>query len=92
MIVSWMSEFNGGFNQDFFIQYRADDKEIWTTTGPVEDASGKKMHYSLYELESTKQYFVRMFSRNKIGDSNITNITVSRTFSKYTFGNMLLVC
>ncbi|XP_052079794.1 uncharacterized protein LOC127717955 [Mytilus californianus] len=80
MIVSWMSEFNGGFNQKFFIQYRADDTEIWTTTDAVEDGSENKMHYSFYELVSTKQYFVRMFSRNKIGDSNITNITVSRTF------------
>lgn len=87
-----MSEFNGGFNQNFFIQYRADDKEIWTTTGPVEDASGNKMHYSLYDLISAKQYFVRMFSRNEIGDSNITDITVSRRFGKYTFGNIQLVC
>ncbi|CAC5393252.1 [Mytilus coruscus] len=108
MIVSWMSEFNGGFNQDFFIQYRTDDTELWTTIGPVKDNSEDKMKYPIYELVSTKQYCVRMFSRNIIGDSNKTNMAVARMFeyqlktrAEYNycsviigniFGGMLICC
>ncbi|CAC5393261.1 TTN [Mytilus coruscus] len=104
MIVSWIPEFNGGFKQDFFIQYRTDDTELWTTTGPVKDNLGNKMKYAIYELVSTKQYFVRMFSRNIIGDSNITNIAVEyqlKTRAAYDYcsviignivGGMLICC
>lgn len=83
MIVSWSRGFNGGYNQLFFIQYRTDDTEEWTTAGPVNDVLEKKLKYTLYDLISNTQYHVCMFSRNTIGDSNTTNVTVTNTFGEY---------
>ncbi|XP_052103116.1 uncharacterized protein LOC127736593 [Mytilus californianus] len=69
MIVSQIPGFNGGSNQFFFIQHRNADVEWWKTTGPVKDSFENEFKYTIYELVSNKQYFVCMFSRNVIGES-----------------------
>lgn len=90
MIVSWIPGFNGGSEQIFFIQHRNADAEWWITTGPIKNNFANRIKSTIYELESNKQYFVCMFSRNVIGDSEKTNVTEASNFSTYIIGKILV--
>lgn len=82
MIVSWKPGFDGGFSQIFFIQYRQEKTEAWSTSDPVNDTLEDNMTYTLYDMVLNTQYFVRMFSTNRIGESYKTNVTVARTYGE----------
>lgn len=81
--MSWCPNFNGGFEQEFFLEYREKFRFTFTLIGPIKDTKEEKMNYSIDHLSPNTAYLIRIFSRNKIGDSGKTNNVVFKTLSKY---------
>ncbi|XP_052079073.1 uncharacterized protein LOC127717471 isoform X2 [Mytilus californianus] len=75
LAVSWCPEYNGGDPQTFFIEYRREAGEMWTRSGPIIDNKKVRMSNLLYNINPKRRYFVRMLSRNEIGESNKTVVT-----------------
>lgn len=70
--ISWIQNFNGGFNQTFFIDYHLKDDNIWMTIQLQNSTNSRKISWTIGNLHPGCLYVFRMFSRNKIGDSNKT--------------------
>ncbi|VDI72571.1 Hypothetical predicted protein [Mytilus galloprovincialis] len=80
-IVEWRERFNGGFPQSIVIQYRRRDVQYWNTI-PVSDPG---MHTdSIDGLTPGTEYFIRMYSKNTKGASNMTDEKLIRT-GKYHY-------
>ncbi|XP_052079064.1 uncharacterized protein LOC127717466 [Mytilus californianus] len=75
LTVSWCPEYNGGAPQTFFIEYHQEANEIWRRSGPITDNMQARMSHILYNNSARTRYFVRMLSKNEIGESNKTSIT-----------------
>lgn len=65
---------------------------MWKTTGFIHESLENEIKYAIYEPVSNKQYFVCMFSRNDIGDSNKTNVKQAKHFGKYLAAKMEIGC
>ncbi|CAC5421856.1 unnamed protein product [Mytilus coruscus] len=48
---------------------------MWTRSGPIIDNTKGRMSNLLYNMSPKRRYFVRVFSRNEIGESNKTAVT-----------------
>ncbi|CAC5399800.1 unnamed protein product [Mytilus coruscus] len=68
--VEWVRNFNGGYRQCFFIEYRHEIgwKRVQSFNCTTEDI----ISWTIPNLHSNNIYMFRMFSRNRIGDSNRT--------------------
>ena len=71
-MVEWISEYNGGHEQTFNIQYRiVNESQMWITQ---EIPQYNRQTYILSELQSNTWYELRMFAENKFDKSNATDI------------------
>ncbi|XP_041373613.1 synaptogenesis protein syg-2-like [Gigantopelta aegis] len=72
--VSWIEEFNGGSNQTFLIQYRADTTSQWTNL--TEEFPEKVLHTNhtavISNLQPETRYLVRVLAYNKYGYKGFT--------------------
>ena len=75
--LTWISGFNGGYEQMFRIQYRKTQKG-WKTASNISDpGSDLVVHYLLSSLDSNKEYEFGIKSFNRLGESegSYTGIT-----------------
>jgi hypothetical protein len=71
-VVEWIPGYNGGHEQTFNIQYRIiDESKIWTTR---EIPKHNRQSYTLLELQSDTWYELRMFAKNELNKSSVTDI------------------
>ncbi|XP_076088491.1 nephrin-like [Mytilus galloprovincialis] len=90
--VSWCPGYNGGFPQTFFVEYKAEDEEVWIRSGPVTGNFEIRMSEIMYDIIPNTRYYVRVLSKNKIGESNTTTvITLGLSNNKYDVEAILLV-
>lgn len=87
LVVSWSPGFNGGEPQTFFIEYKQEAAEMWTQSGPIIDDMKVRISNFLYNMSPKRRYFVRMFSRNKIGESNKTHVTTVITLGELFYNS-----
>ncbi|CAC5380192.1 unnamed protein product [Mytilus coruscus] len=72
--VSWIPGFNGGFVQEFVLEFGTDFNSNFTVIVPNKDTHEENMNHSLDNLIPNTAYFICIFSRNEIGDSNKSNL------------------
>ncbi|XP_063412199.1 hemicentin-2-like [Mytilus trossulus] len=70
--VEWTTNFNGGFKQSFFVEYREQGNKRWEKVKTLPTTLNNRMFWTIGNLHEDRSYSFRMFSRNKIGDSNTT--------------------
>ncbi|XP_041373811.1 synaptogenesis protein syg-2-like [Gigantopelta aegis] len=72
--VSWIEEFNGGSNQTFLIQYRADTTSQWTNL--TKQFPEKVLHTNhtavISNLQPETRYLVRVLAYNRYGYKGFT--------------------
>ncbi|XP_076089073.1 nephrin-like [Mytilus galloprovincialis] len=73
-IVSWIPGFNGGFVQEFVLELETYFNLNYTVRVPANDTEEKSMDYSIDNLIPNTAYFICIYSRNEIGDSNKSNL------------------
>ncbi|XP_063399273.1 uncharacterized protein LOC134683895 [Mytilus trossulus] len=98
IFVRWNRNFDGGYQQEFFIQLLLKDLVQWKNYGPLTDTMQRQQSFTLNSMKPGVTYYVRMFSSNKIGSSNLTEVfkvTTLDTFmfpSAYVFTSLSAVC
>lgn len=85
--VEWTKNFNGGFKQSFYVEYREQGNKRWEKVKTLPITVNNRMFWTIGNLHEDGSYSFRMFSRNKIGDSNKTEEFDLKIFSK-----MLCIC
>ncbi|CAC5358912.1 DSCAML1 [Mytilus coruscus] len=76
VIVQWRARFHGGFRQSFFIQCRRRDVQYWNTIV----VSDPRMHIdSIDGLTPGTEYFIRIYSKNIIGKSDLRDVILIKT-------------
>lgn len=85
--MSWIPGFNGGFEQEFVLELETYFNLNFTVRVPAKDTREKSMDYSIDELIPNTAYFICIFSRNEIGDSNKSNLVTFVT-SRKCFPNL----
>ncbi|XP_052065251.1 uncharacterized protein LOC127705041 isoform X2 [Mytilus californianus] len=96
--VSWSRNFDGGYQQEFFILLLTTDLVQLKKYGPLKDTMQRQQSFTLNSVEAGITYYIRMFSKNKIGHSNLTEVskvTTMDTFrvpSEYVLTSMSAVC
>lgn len=92
--IEWNTNFNGGFQQCFFIEYRDQDSSLWIEVQTFNTTTNARASWTVHNLKFGRSYVIRMFAKNKIGESNRTNeisVTIDGKFLtvynmyKYTF-------
>ncbi|VDH91858.1 Hypothetical predicted protein [Mytilus galloprovincialis] len=68
--VEWVRNFNGGNEQFFFIEYC--DGIDWKSVQSFNSTTNDIISWTIPNLQSNIIYMFRMFSRNRIGESNRT--------------------
>lgn len=68
--VEWVRNFNGGYEQCFFIEYS--DGIGWKSVQSFNSTTDDTISWTIPNLQSNNIYMFRMFSRNRIGESNRT--------------------
>lgn len=68
--ISWTPGFNGGYPQQFFVEYRYRQDDDWKTLNASDETSSTIF---VENLEPGTEYVIRMFSRNAINDSDYTS-------------------
>ncbi|CAC5393267.1 unnamed protein product [Mytilus coruscus] len=79
ILIKWYPGLNGGCSQHSFIEYRKISLKIWKNTGPIPNQMEKDNIFTLSDLRPDTQYEIRMYTRNKAGNSVKTNITTILT-------------
>ena len=69
MTVVFKREFNGGYHQQFVVEYRKQDDYNWTHATSLQDTHNDLLVYMILELEPDRKYCVSLYSINKIGRS-----------------------
>lgn len=82
IFMKWHPGLNRDCSTNFSIQYRPSTLTNWTDVGPISDHKETDVAFTLSDLRPDTQYEIRMFARNKVGDSVKTNITTIITKSK----------
>ncbi|CAC5381085.1 unnamed protein product [Mytilus coruscus] len=80
--IEWTTNFNGGFKQSFFIEYREQEDKRWQKVQTLTSTMNDRMFWTIGNLHEDRSYSFRMFSRNKIGDSNRTDEIDVKIFKK----------
>lgn len=80
--VEWTTNFNGGFKQSFFVEYREQGDKKWEKVKTLPTTLNNRMFWTIGNLHEDRSYSFRMFSRNIIGDSNKTEEFDLKIFSK----------
>ncbi|VDH95664.1 Hypothetical predicted protein [Mytilus galloprovincialis] len=80
--VEWTTNFNGGFKQHFFVEYREQGNKGWKKVKTLPTTFNNRMFWTIGNLHEDRSYSFRMFSRNKIGDSNTTEEFDLKIFKK----------
>jgi hypothetical protein len=76
--VQWIPGFDNGNRQTFVLRYKKSSDKDWTDIDIV-DTGGNLMNYTLTSLSSGSQYECVLYARNKLGNSNQTNVLRIRT-------------
>ncbi|CAC5372896.1 unnamed protein product [Mytilus coruscus] len=76
LLVSWFPGYNGGLQQSFFVEYQSEDDKIWRRSRPVPGYMQSEITTVLYDINPNTRYFVRVLSKNEIGESNTTTVTL----------------
>ncbi|CAG2200360.1 unnamed protein product [Mytilus edulis] len=74
LTVSWIPGFNGGFDQEFVLEFGTYFNSNFTVIVPDNDTKEDNMYHSLDNLIPNTKYFICIFSRNEKGDSNKSNL------------------
>lgn len=88
IFVRWNRNFDGGYQQEFFIQLLTKDLVQWKKYGPLKDTMQRQQSFTLTSMKPGNIFYVRMFSSNKIGSSNVTEVFKVTTMGK----TLILVC
>lgn len=76
-VVYWHPGFDGGIPQRFYIEYRPESKPEWEVVGPIVQSNlsiDAELEYRLKYVLIAKKYYLRMFAKNIVGQSNNSNI------------------
>ncbi|CAC5368728.1 unnamed protein product [Mytilus coruscus] len=82
IFVSWNRNFDGGYQQEFYIELFTKYMVQLTKYGPLADTMQRKQSFTLNSMKAGTTYYVRMFSKNKIGHSNFTEVVEVTTIGK----------
>ena len=81
--VGWVPGYNGGFRQTFYIQFRIEHADTWTSiqavTGQIGQTNNRKHFYTVYNLRPRTAYEIRMYSSNVRNQSDPTLIETAGT-------------
>ncbi|XP_071181974.1 protein turtle homolog B-like [Mytilus edulis] len=98
IFVRWNRNFNGGYQQEFYIELFTKDMVQLSNYGPLADTMQGQQLFTLYSMTPGTSYYVRMFSKNKLGHSNftevleVTTIDTSRLSGAYVSAILCAVC
>ncbi|XP_076114041.1 uncharacterized protein LOC143082301 [Mytilus galloprovincialis] len=98
IFVKWNRNFDGGYQQEFYIELFIKDMVQLSNYGPLVDTKQGQQLFTLYSMTSGTTYYVRMFSKNKLGHSNytevleVTTIDTSRLSGEYVSAILCVVC
>lgn len=84
--IEWNPNFNGGFQQYFYIEYRDKDSTNWKQKLAFNTTTNTGNSFTVHNLKYSRLYIFRMFARNRIGESNKTNemfVTINRKYLDY---------
>ncbi|CAC5399805.1 unnamed protein product [Mytilus coruscus] len=90
--MEWNPNFNGGFQQYFFIQYRDQDSTIWIEVQAFNTTTNAGASWTVHNLKFGRSYIFRMFARNRIGESNKTSemfVTINEDHRSVLFYSIL---
>ncbi|VDI57359.1 Hypothetical predicted protein [Mytilus galloprovincialis] len=79
LTISWCPGYDGGYPQTFFIEYKTEYEKKWRRSGRSVFALGNektRMTALLYAISPYTRYHVRVISKNEIGESDTTVVTV----------------
>ena len=79
LTVYWSSGFNGGFEQSFYIEICQDNDGDCTEYGPFNDSPVKYQSGQIGNLQPGNVYLIRMYAKNSVGYSNMTDEVIVRT-------------
>ncbi|KAH3735588.1 hypothetical protein DPMN_042124, partial [Dreissena polymorpha] len=69
----WLTGYNGGDMQTFYIEYKRTDSQRWDHVSVVEDKSVPMMNFTVDNLSPATRYQARIYAINKIGSSDISD-------------------
>lgn len=78
VILTCKRGFNGGLQQDFVLLYKQAFGSVWKEIFPVADTE-KHINFTLSGLVSGTDYQTRVYSRNAIGNSPLSEIVTFKT-------------
>ena len=84
VMLFWTPGFNGGYQQTFILLYRINQEHKWQSVS-VKDSNEETMNYTLTGLLSLTVYNVKLFAKNKLGNSSISPILKFTTKGKLYF-------
>lgn len=82
VMVNWHTNFNGGFEQKFYIEYKIEGKGNWRIVESLNTTSSAEVSWQITGLRSSQTYFFRMFARNSLGESSRTDMQIVKTKGK----------
>jgi hypothetical protein len=70
-VTLWRSEFNGGSEQEFYVQYWRISQPLPSMLSPSipDDRLTSDLQYTVENLEPEKHYIFQIIARNYLGDS-----------------------
>ncbi|VDI46446.1 Hypothetical predicted protein [Mytilus galloprovincialis] len=90
--IEWTPNFNGGFQQCFFIEYRDEDSTVWIEVQAFNTTTNSGASWTVHNLNYGRSYNFRIFARNRIGDSNKTDemfVTINQERTRVLFYSIL---
>ena len=72
LVVKWQRNFDGGLKQSFYIEYKIKTNDQWSIIKSLNKSTSEILSWTINGLRHDQWYTVRMFSRNKLGESNRT--------------------
>ncbi|XP_052079795.1 uncharacterized protein LOC127717956 [Mytilus californianus] len=79
IVVYWQPGFNGGNPQRFCIEYRPETKSEWEVVGSIAQSMftvDQELKFTINHILYAKKYYLRMFARTHVGQSNYSNICI----------------
>ncbi|XP_052080663.1 uncharacterized protein LOC127718650 [Mytilus californianus] len=92
VIVNWHKNFDGGFEQTFYIEFKIESKRNWISVKSFNTTPSAEVSWQISGLRSSQTYFFRMFARNSLGESSKTDIQIIQTKGiGHNEGGMLII-